>query len=220
MGYKSVIRSVNTAGKKASREVERQRKQRLREAERLMKKHAKLQVKQQKVLDSLKDLYAKDKINKKEYEELKEREADIEIDVYVFGGTPGVNLSKQYITGKITKEEFNDKLEAILPSNLFIEKNDIRKTLEETNAHYEEHVGKFSKQVEGKCVSCDVPKSLFKWLHNVDEYVLCGTCKKNYFQKRDYKGFRGQYFVVSEVNFSDPGQIAVNILEEHILKIR
>ena len=95
MGYKSTLRSISAVTNKAAKEAERKRKKELREQERLTKKISRLEERIEKTYQVLDDQYAKGKIGKNEYLELKRRKKDISLELFALAKTPGTSLAKR-----------------------------------------------------------------------------------------------------------------------------
>jgi hypothetical protein len=73
--------------------------------ERLNKKLAAHKEKLTKILQELEDVYAKGKVTKDEYTNLKNRASDISLENVIVGKQPFITLAKRYITGKIDKNQ-------------------------------------------------------------------------------------------------------------------
>jgi uncharacterized membrane protein len=123
MGYKSVIRSVKSSVNKAVKEGQRQQKQQARVKERLSKKASVYDDKKESLVIALQREYASGKISQERFNELKNRENDIGLELLIFGQAAGIALGKRYICGKIDKPEFERIKREILPQGYFIERN-------------------------------------------------------------------------------------------------
>lgn len=218
MGYKSVMRSLQSSANAAARESERSRKKLQREQERISKKAAKIDEKMSKIQDSLADLYAKGKVTKKKYEQLKKREKDIDITLIVFGKTPGVSLAKRYICGKIDKKEFDEVCKEIIPSELYGEKEELMNQYEQRCNDLEEFRKSCNSKTDGQCQKCERQKGIFCWLKEVDGLVLCGKCAKVYKTIQNYPGYDGEFFESSPkmINDDNKNELHMSIKSEHL----
>ena len=214
MGYKSVLRSINSASNAAARESERNRKRLQREQERVQKKITKLEEKKAKISDSLKDLFAKGKIDKTEYTKLLKRDEDITFDILVFGKTAAASAAKRYICGKIDKKEFKALCEDIIPIEVIEEKQEIKDK-------YEKHIEKIKEFIktceerDNACHKCDKKKGIFSPITDFEGVKLCGKCKRRLKELLSPKKLSGTYFYVEShtilLNEIDKPQLEVNI---------
>ncbi len=218
MGYKSTLRSLGSAANAAARESERKQKRLLREQERVEKKIAKLEEKKAKISDSLNDLFAKGKIDKKEHEELLKRESDITYDLLVFGKTAAASAAKRYICGKIDKKEFESLCESIIPSEVSEEKTEIAESYDQLLQNIKDFI-KSCEEQENQCHKCGKKKGIFSPLSNVGNVKLCGKCKKELNNHLNHKGVNGIYFYVAPHTISlddiDKPQLQINIQQDH-----
>lgn len=208
MGYKSTLRSINAAGKRAEADARRRK----REKERQQKRQAKINEKMLKIFDELENLYAKGKIDKKEFDQLKKRQADISVDLVIFGKTPGVTLGKRYVTGKITQEEF-DKMQAdILPPEVYLEKEKIKAELYEIHMHQKS----FRKdcKFDTGCARCGTEGSLINSVKDRGDENLCRKCFKIYRKLSNYR-HDGEYYLVNKGNIPYGGTVDITVKPEH-----
>ncbi|MBU1074627.1 SHOCT domain-containing protein [Patescibacteria group bacterium] len=199
MGYKSTIRSVSSAGNKIARENEREERQKARELERFQKKIDAVQEKKDKVFQELDNQYAQGKINEEEFENLKQRQPDISIELIAIGKVPGVSLAKRYITGKIDKEEFERIQKEILPSGLFEEKEEIDNDIKNIKIQLIEFKKNCKEQKNDECQQCGKKKSFLNPIKEKENIKLCGKCRSLLSKYQEYEGFKGEYFIVEPV---------------------
>ncbi|MFC1615777.1 hypothetical protein ACFL21_01440 [Patescibacteria group bacterium] len=218
MGYKSILKSLDSAANAATRESERKQKRLHKEQELLEKKIAKLEEQKSKIIDSLKDLFAKGKIDKKEYGELLKREAEISLDLLVFGKTAAVSAAKRYICGKIDKLEFEALCKIIIPAEVVKEKQEIA----DNYVQFIENIKKFVELCEvqeNQCHKCGKKKGIFSPLTNFEGLKLCGKCKKEFKSLLNHKGVNGIYFYVTphiiSLNDVDKPKLEINIHQDH-----
>lgn len=218
MGYKSTLRSLSAAANASARESERRQKRLQREQERIEKKIAKLEEKKAKITDSLNDLFAKGKIDKKEYKELLKREPEITFDLLIFGKTAAASAAKRYICGKVDKEEFQALCETIVPSEVAEEKQEIAETYDQILQEIKDFV-KSCKALENQCHKCGKKKGIFSPLSNIGNVKLCGKCKRELNKLLNHKGMNGAYFYVSPHTISldeiEEPQLQISIQQDH-----
>jgi hypothetical protein len=218
MGYKSVVRSAVSSYNKSVREKERQQRIEARELERLQKKVNNAYEKLKKICNALEDEYAKGKIGKKEYKELKNRESEITIDLVVVGKSPFISLAKRYITGKIDSKEFEEIQKDILPTELLEERQLINEGYEEALNKLKEFRNSCKDTAEDECQKCNSKKTFFSGLKVLDSLRLCKKCRAELLKLQFYE-FSGDYFVVDtkQLSFSDVDdkiKLAVNLRQE------
>lgn len=218
MGYKSILRSLSAAANASARESERTKKRLEREQERMEKKILKLEEKKAKITDSLNDLFAKGKIDKKEYEKLLKRESEIAFDLLVFGKTAATSAAKRYICGKVDKEEFQAICETIIPSEVSEEKQEIIEGYDQLLEEIKDFV-KSCRAQENQCHKCSKKKGIFRPLSDIGNMKLCKKCKKELNKLLNHKGMNGTYFYVSPHMISldeiEDCQIQINIQQDH-----
>lgn len=219
MGYKSVLRSVNAAANKASRDAERESRRIQKEKERLNKKIAAIEQKMEKIVNALNDQLAKGKVTQEEYTNLLERKADIGLDLIVFGKMPAVSAAKRYICGKIEKEEFKNICSSIVPSEVEMERSEIKKEYDEILSKIEDFKKSCNSSSQDVCQKCGKKKSLLSPIKSVGDLNICGKCRKELRQLTDFRGFTGAYFFVDPHEIAIDGidncQLEVNIHPEH-----
>ena len=196
MGYKSTIRSIQSASNAVARESEREQRKLQRGQEKMENKITKIEEKRTRITESLNDFFARGKVNKETYTKLLERENDITLDSLVFGKSAAVSAAKRYICGKIEKDEFKELCSSFIPPEVFEEK---QKIIDEYN-DLVETIKNFKNQcdheAESKCQKCGKKKGLFSPISNVKGLRLCGKCKRELNSLLNYKGFDGMYFYV------------------------
>ncbi len=219
MGYKSVLRSINTAANKATNEVEREAKRTQREQERINKKIVNIEVKMEKIIETLNDQFAKGRINKEEYSKLLQRKPDISIDLIVFGKVAGVSVAKRYICGKISKKEFNEICNNVIPSEVRIEKIKIKKDYDELLNKIEIFKKTCSLIRDNTCQKCGKEKKLFSPIKIIENLKLCNSCSKKLKNLINYKGFIGNFFYINphkiSINEIEKTNLVVGINQEH-----
>ena len=205
MGYRSIIRSSMSAYNRAARESEKEERRELRETERIQRKTARVDEKMVKVTQALDDIYAKGKIDKNRYEELKKRKFDISLELIVIAKTPGFSLAKRYMTGAINKDEFGRVQKYLLPPELFEEKRNIKESVNNIEKELKKFRDNCKNEKENQCQYCGKEKSLFNPIKIEDGLRLCGKCRSWLLNVQNYKGFLGNYFTVSpmRITFSD-----------------
>ncbi len=205
MGYKSILRSAISASNRAVKEAERREGQEQREIEKMQRKIVRVDEKMKKVTQALDDIYARGKIDKKKYEELKKRKFDISLELIVIAKTPGVSLAKRYMTGVINKDEFEKVQKDLLPPELFEEKRIINESISNIEKELKKFRENCKNDKENQCQYCSKEKSLFSPLKIEDGLRLCGKCRSWLLNTQNYRGFSGNYFTVSpmKITFSD-----------------
>lgn len=197
MGYKSTLRSLNSMANKAARERNRQINREQRLLEKLTKKASAIDAMLQKIYQELDDVYAKGKISNKEYAKLSKRKKDIGMELIVLTKTPGTSLAKRYITGKISKKEFEQIKKEILPTDLLNEKdemfNEFDKLLKKAKA-FKKITNK--KKDNTVCWHCNSEGSFFNGIRRVEDVRLCRKCSSELRDLLKYKGFEGKYFTI------------------------
>ena len=219
MGYKSTLRSIQSASNAAARESEREQRKLQREHEKIENKITKIEEKRTRITEALNDFFARGKINKETYLKLLERENDITLDLLVFGKSAAVSAAKRYICGKIEKDEFEELCNSFIPSDVFKEK---QKIIDEYN-NLVEAIKNFKNQcdhkIENECRKCGKRKGLFSPISDIDGLKLCGKCKRELNSLLNYKGFDGIYFYVSScvipLNKIEDFQLRTNIQQSN-----
>ncbi len=194
MGYKSVINSAVSAANKAAKEAERKHRREARVIERREKKISKTNEYMEKIYNALEDEYAKGKIDKNKFVELKERKIDICMEYIIIGKSPFINLAKRYITGKIEHDEFDQISRDILPPEMFEEKNIIANETNEKMEAMKIFRSECKDNVEGQCQKCAKPKSFFSPLNSKCGLRLCKKCNKELNAIKHYGGYNGEYY--------------------------
>jgi len=204
MGYKSVIKSMSAASRAMQAEQDRENRRSAREDERIRKKVLKIGDKQESIINALKDLLAKGKISQDRYDELKSRENDIPIYLISIGKTPGVNLAKRYITGKINEKEFESLQKEILPEKIFKEINEIESRLDGKKKELKNLIGKIDRKGDSDyCQLCNKKKSLFSRLYSFYDFILCKGCVDSIKEAKTLEAYDGKYF------YTDPFQLDI-----------
>ncbi len=202
MGYKSIVRSLASSGNKILKEQEKQQKAKSRQQEKVQKNVQKIIEKQNKIYESLDDIYAKGKLSKKEYESLKLRKPAITLELIVLGKSAGVSLGKRYITGQIDDLEFQKIQKEILPHGFF---ND-QKILQSQVAEVQEKFKNFQKECNAKqqdaCMYCAKKKGFLTPLKGVGQFLLCNKCSKALENILHFKGFSGEYLEADSIKFT------------------
>lgn len=197
MGYKSVLRSLGAASRRAAREAERARKQSARARERFDKKAAAIYAKRDSVVDALEKEYALGKITAEEFQKLRGREGEIGLELIVLGKAAGIALGKRYLCGKIEKEEFERIRREIVPRGFFEESDQVLAGYNRQEKMVEEFRVRCSLQQSDICQQCGLAKNFFRRLSLVDNLLLCRTCKKELESIKHYPGFSGSYVFAS-----------------------
>ena len=215
MGWKGTLRSINTEAKRVQRENERTDRQQTREEEKFQRKIQKIEEKREKVREALNNDYAAGKINKEQFTTFSERIGDITDELIVFGKAVGVTLGKRYVCGKIDKVEFENLRSAIVPHELYTEKDivvlDIKKI--------QQNILDFKESClsdEGVCQKCNKLKGLLRPLHEVDAMILCGSCLREYKKSKQYNGFTGDYIIAPLCEVSENMTLSISIRKEYL----
>ncbi len=215
MGYKSTLRSISAVTNKAAKEAERKRKKELREQERLTKKISRLEERIEKTYQVLDDQYAKGKIGKNEYLELKRRKKDISLELFALAKTPGTSLAKRYLTGKISKSEFDEIQKEILPKEVFIEKEEIAREFDTLITGVKKIISSSKKNKNEKiCWHCSKESSFFNLVRQVGKIRLCRKCSSKLHRLLQYGGYRGKYFFTEpqEIDIEDVGKKKLTVV--------
>ena len=200
-----MLNSAVGASNRAERESEKNRKKELKEIEETQKKLTMVNEKMRKVVQALEDIYASGKINEDRYKKLKQREAEISIDLIAIAKTPGISLAKRYITGAIEKDEFEKIQKALLPEELFEEKRIISESINDLENELKDFRNNCKNNDEDGCQFCGKKKSFLSPIKIEDGLKLCGKCKSQLLNIQNYKGFSGNYFTVepTKITFSN-----------------
>lgn len=216
MGYKGFIRSVSAASNRARRKSERRERQQAKAVAQFQRKASKIEEQQKKILAELDEEYAKGKVTKEKYDELRKRADDISLELLVFGKSSGVSLGKRYITGKIDQAEFERVKKDILPPGVVEEKGHIDRTIEDMK----EKVADFEKNCQhlglSICKSCGKQKSLLGFFKETDGMLLCGRCARTLKSLRTFPGFSGVYFKADACYLELGKNVSVSIKQEHL----
>jgi uncharacterized membrane protein len=211
MGYKSTIRSFSATSKRINHTLQVQANQRQRE---LQKQQRQLQVIQDKIskksvivdqkrnkpLELLKEMYASGKIDKKKFELLEQRDTEITVDLIVFGKGAGQKIAERYVTGNITKSEFNE-LESELEKEKTMIMTSLQAQIDKLNSFTEKARANTNENI---CSNCGKEKKFFSPLRKEQGMVLCGACQKTLQQLCNYPGYSGTYYDVR------PTQLAID----------
>lgn len=219
MGYKSVVRSLSASANRANRAAAQASRQKAREYEKKQKKVGKIAEKQARVLDALNDLYAKGKVSEKDYESFKKRVDDVGLELLIFGGNSGLSLAKEYVTGKLDKEEFKSKAAQILPTGLGEEKAEIERLYDEAQAQLKEFQDAL-KKTPNECGSCSKKKGFLSFFTEVDGFLFCSKCKKTFSELQYFSSYNGHYFRADKslIQFDQPLQVVIK--DEHLLAVK
>ncbi len=218
MGYKSTLRSINSAINKANRESEKENKREQREYERLEKKRKDLQGKMESIIETLKDLYAKGKVNQEEYDALMKRKDDIKWNLIVFGKTSGISLAKRYICGKIDVEEFQKMQTELLPNDLIAEEQRILESVNDRQKNIQAFYSACNNEEQELCQKCGKKGNFFFRIKQLREQNLCGSCRSELENLHNYPGYNGIYFTARacEVHQKEKPQLVVQIRDEYL----
>lgn len=194
--------------------------------QKLIERHAKkIQLaseRRSKPLEKLKEQYSAGKITQSVYNDLVARDADVTIDLMIFGRGAGAKLAERYMLGKIDKVEF-ENLKNEVVGEPEAEKDRIIEDYKATIRNVSDYVEKTrSQKSEDQCNNCSKLKKFFSPLYTVSDFKLCGTCKKQFNQMCMYSGINGQYYSSdsSIINPDIKNSLSVNILTHHILEYR
>lgn len=230
MGYRGTIRSLNAivnasarASRQRSSQQARENQRRLRQQEalqsKLQKKNLAINDKRSRPLQKLKDMYASGKIDTSQYNQLIKRDAEITIDLIVFGRAAGLTIGERYILGKIDQTRFEELKDEVLGAPE-AEKDAIIESIDSQITAAKEFVKRSSgSRSESECGSCGSARTFFSPLSLIENMMLCKKCRKTYDALTTYPGHDGQYYHAEGMKLDIQGanQLSIFIKTEIIL---
>lgn len=196
--------------------------QQRRLVERFEKKIQLAEEKRSRPLQKLKAQYADGKVQKSSFKKLQKRDADIGLDLVIFGRGAGVKLGERYLLGKITKAQF-EKLKDEILGEPEAEKDEIQKVADERLKKVKKFAKKArSNKTDQNCNYCGKPKKWYSPLRDEADFRLCGKCKREYSKLKEYPGYTGTYYIASKSEL-DPDQsnrLTLGIVPDYVLNFR
>ncbi|MBW3568700.1 SHOCT domain-containing protein [Candidatus Parcubacteria bacterium] len=226
MGYKGTLRSVRGSVNRSIRASEREQKRQQRQVQELQEKFNRkvslAEERRSKPIQKLSEQYAAGKIDKTTYDKLAKRDAEITVDLMIFGRGAGVKLAERYVTGKIDSEEF-EQLKNELLGEPETERDKIavefRRQIESANNFVE---NARANKADDKCNSCGRAKKFYSPLIKQADFKLCVPCVAKFKKLCSYSGYNGSYYVASpsKLKVDEKNDITLNIVSEHILNYK